>query len=1169
MIIKRAFICVFLVVTIGASAQRFGKPFITNYSSKTFKGHTQNWCIEQDTFGTMYFGNQVGVLSFDGNFWRQIPVNNHSTVRSLTLDKNNCLYVGAVGEFGFLKPDSTGRLEYKSLVHKIDSGYQKFGDVWSCQAVDSVVYFLTDNYLYIYNGEHVKVKTTQGNYFYSCFVLGGALYVHDFGHGLLKKDSQFKLLPGGTAFAQVGIHGLMKGDSNELILATRNNGVYRLDTVKKEIQIFSPTLHDWFVENQVYYATAWSDSLVAFGTLRGGIGLVDQSGKAREVINKANGLQNESVYYLKPTGNELWAALDNGISMVEVNSPVRFWDETMGLKGTINDILKLNNKLYVATGSGVYYLNSHDILDGVLRFKPVHGIESQCWDLYAYSLPSDHSKILYVGASNGLYQVTDSTSFKIRESEAVFQIEGSNLREGVIYLGQKSRLSQIRINTKTNVYTDYTQLLETDKEIRDLYEDESGYLWAGMNYKGVARMWVEDTTVSKFKLFTAEDGLDFKREVRAYDFHGKTIFSTEKGVFNYFPEEGRFYRDTAFENAFKTEKGKITLFSYDSTGNYWINGKYYYKKAGKLYAEDTLLLKRLPDFSVETQYIDRPGSLWVGSTEGLYHVTKADKSVKVNNYHTLIREVSIKNDSVLYFGNAPQKNIPQLNKYNNFIRFKYSAGFFEKPGHVQYSFFLEGYDDQWSEWSTENRKEFTNLFEGTYTFNVKSRNLYNKMGQIDSFTFKVLPPWYRTVWAYIAYVLLTGFLIYIVVYLRTRKLRLDKLKLEGVIRKRTEEIRLQKNELQKTASHLKDANRELKKLSVIAQKTDNAVAIFDAQGNIEWINEGFTQMYGFTLEQFKNEKGENLIKSSANPHIQAAIKKCIRNKETAIYEFFTLTRQNEGIWAQTTLTPILDETGELLKLIAIDGNVTKLKDAEQKIELQRDELEKANKTKDKFFSIIAHDLRGPLSNIFTLLNIIYNDLENFDKDYLKKLIGQLKETTGNTFNLTENLLDWAHLRKDSIQYKPETFYLKELAEENIELFKSQANKKKLILKNEIPESEKVFADVEMIKTVIRNLMGNAIKFTGVGGEITLSASKKENHVLVMVSDTGKGMGPDEVEKLFRIDVHHSTLGTQQEKGTGLGLILTKEFVEKNKGEIYVESKPGKGSVFSFSLPIVK
>jgi len=1151
-------------------SQEYGKPFITNFTSKEFKGHNQNWVIEQDTNGIVYIGNQAGVLIYDGLNWQQVAVSNHSTVRSLSLGHENRIYVGAVGEFGFLHPDNTGVLIYKSLISLVDSTSRNFGDVWNCQTIGDKVYFLTDRFLFEYSGDTIKVFNSKGDYFYSCFAVDSTLYIHDFGYGFchLKNDT-IQPLPNGKNLASASIHAVLPFETDQILLGIRSYGMVIMNVKTGSLSILyqklTGCLNDW----DLYQGIVLDSNHYALGTLRNGIVIIDKLGNIKEVINKRSGLQSESVYYLKNDRGVLWCALENGISIIDWETPIRYWDESVGLKGSITDILRFNHKFYATTGMGLYWLNQKPELPETQEFVAVSNINEQAWSLCHFKT-KNNQPILLVGTSKGLYFLEDSLATRVYRGNSVYKILASQKYPDIIFLGINNQLAVITYNEKNRSFSEPHFIADFDQEIRNLYEDSEGMLWAEILYTGVAKIApvAEGNQITcRVILYGPEKGLNIQREVNFFDYRGVSLFSTENGVYRYNKESDLFLPDSFFMNQFKTEKNKPTLFTIDQAGNGYINGRYLYHKNNSDWLEDSILLKILPEFSIEVQYCDSSNNCWIGSSEGIYKISIPHQTQKKYPFKTLIRKVVTKNDSVLFRGNYYEKQIPRLNHFNNFIRFDYSATYYEKPSDILYSYLLEGYDESWSDWSKEQKKEFTNLFEGTYTFRVKSKNLVGTESLIYSYTFTILPPIYRTVWAYIFYLLLIVAFTLLVVQIRTRKLRSDKIKLESIIQQRTEEIIYQKNQIEQAAKKLQIVNRELEKLSVIAQKTDNAVGVFDKNGNIEWVNHGFTHLYGYTLDQFINEKGQNIISSSANPNIKTAVEACLRTKETTIYQFFTLTRQSEGIWAQTTLTPILDESGAISKLIAIDSNITKLKDAEQQIENQRDELDEANKTKDKFFSIIAHDLRGPLSNIFTLLTIIYNDLDQYPAAQLKELIGQLRESTGKTFNLTENLLDWAHLQKNTIPYHPRMIQIYDLVQENIELFQSQSDKKQISLENKIDPTSVAFADEEMIKTVIRNLIGNAIKFTEKSGKITLHQLIEKDKIWINVSDTGTGMDPQEIEKIFRIDLHHTTLGTNQERGSGLGLILIKEFVEKNLGAVQVESIKGKGSTFSFSLPL--
>ncbi|HEY8935247.1 MAG TPA: tetratricopeptide repeat-containing sensor histidine kinase [Cyclobacteriaceae bacterium] len=231
------------------------------------------------------------------------------------------------------------------------------------------------------------------------------------------------------------------------------------------------------------------------------------------------------------------------------------------------------------------------------------------------------------------------------------------------------------------------------------------------------------------------------------------------------------------------------------------------------------------------------------------------------------------------------------------------------------------------------------------------------------------------------------------------------------------------------------------------------------------------------------------------------------------------------------------------------------------------ELEDLNATKDKFFSIISHDLKGPLNSLTSFSSLLINHIENLSKEEIQMLAKDLDKSIKNLFELLENLLEWSRSQTGNIEFIPEPIELNQLLTINAELLFAQANAKKIAIINNAQNTVQVKAHKNSVNTVIRNLVSNAIKFTPEKGTITLSLQQKANEVIVSVTDTGVGMSEDIIKKLFRLDTKLTTKGTANEKGTGLGLILCKEFIEKNGGRMGVESEPGKGSRFYFSLPL--
>lgn len=231
------------------------------------------------------------------------------------------------------------------------------------------------------------------------------------------------------------------------------------------------------------------------------------------------------------------------------------------------------------------------------------------------------------------------------------------------------------------------------------------------------------------------------------------------------------------------------------------------------------------------------------------------------------------------------------------------------------------------------------------------------------------------------------------------------------------------------------------------------------------------------------------------------------------------------------------------------------------------DLKELNASKDKLFSIIAHDLKNPFSGLLNLSDMILKDVQEKNYDAVEEYASLLKTFSIQGYKLLINLLDWAKVQSNSILITLEPIQLSVLAEENRELIVSAAIQKNISIVYNIPEELRIIADSNMLQTVLRNLLSNAVKFTPVNGIVTLSAENVDDRVLIRVHDNGVGIQPENLKRLFRIDSSFSTNGTSNEYGTGLGLILCMDYLKKMDSEIQVESEVGKGSTFSFSLPL--
>jgi two-component system sensor histidine kinase/response regulator len=394
-----------------------------------------------------------------------------------------------------------------------------------------------------------------------------------------------------------------------------------------------------------------------------------------------------------------------------------------------------------------------------------------------------------------------------------------------------------------------------------------------------------------------------------------------------------------------------------------------------------------------------------------------------------------------------------------------------------------------------------------------------------------------------------------------------------LLEERQEEINQQAEELHAQAEYLTRINQELEKLSIVASHTDNVIIIMDPDANIEYRNRGYEMQYGKITEEPEKNKLVNLREISSNKDINEIIDEILTTKKAVSYEGKAFNKEGKQFWSQTTISPVLNEKNEIVKLIAIDTDISLIKEAEKEIshqkdqiERNRDELKKLNATKDKFFSIIAHDLKNPFHSIMGFSDLLTRSFDTIEDERKKEFMQLIKDSSTSAYNLLENLLDWSRTQTNNIKFSPANIDISQILNVNIQIHSVIAQNKNIEIIHEIPDQIISYADGNMVNTIVRNLLSNALKFTPQGGKIIINAISGKDYVKVNIQDTGLGMDIATKEKLFRIDEFHNTIGTSGETGTGLGLIICHEFILRHGGEINVESEAGKGSTFSFSLP---
>lgn len=369
----------------------------------------------------------------------------------------------------------------------------------------------------------------------------------------------------------------------------------------------------------------------------------------------------------------------------------------------------------------------------------------------------------------------------------------------------------------------------------------------------------------------------------------------------------------------------------------------------------------------------------------------------------------------------------------------------------------------------------------------------------------------------------------------------------------------------------KQAEAMLRQLEKAVETTEVGITITDPDGRIVYTNPAEASMHSYTTGELLGQYA-NIF---APPECRKPQEDQSDTEKFSLWQRERINIRKDGSTFPVKLisNPILDAQGQIIGNVVVCEDITLRKHAEfqllsahQKLKEKNAQLAELNASKDKFFSIISHDLRSPLNVILGYSQLVEENFEEYTPQETKTYIQKIRTSTESLYALLQNLLTWARIQRGVLQHFPEKLDLREIVEQNIELFVSKAEQKQLVLSNAFEQAVYAYADEQMVHTVLRNLLSNALKFTPAGGVIQILAQEQNAHIELAVADTGPGICQENLPRLFRIDSQYTNAGTDGEKGAGLGLSLCKELVEKNGGTIWVESEVGKGTAFRFTLP---
>lgn len=361
-----------------------------------------------------------------------------------------------------------------------------------------------------------------------------------------------------------------------------------------------------------------------------------------------------------------------------------------------------------------------------------------------------------------------------------------------------------------------------------------------------------------------------------------------------------------------------------------------------------------------------------------------------------------------------------------------------------------------------------------------------------------------------------------------------------------------------------------KMLEALISISPDGVGMISLDGKIRLASDKLMEVYGYSPEDRKDIIGRSafeLIDESSHKQLIENINRFLAGElGNNITEYLAIKKDKSRFYIDVNSAFIYDGGGKPIGIVFVERDITERKNTEKEIKQKNIELAELNATKDKFFSIIAHDLKSPFQGLMGYAEILASEYSVLSEEEKLDFISNMSELTKSTYKLLENLLDWARIQTGQMELHPESFHLYDELPQTLLLAKQTARNKKIEFICRVDQSVCVKADRNMLSTVIRNLISNSIKFTYPGGKITLSAERIDDFVKISVSDTGIGIEKEDIKRLFQLDNHLHNAGTSNEKGSGLGLMLCKEMIEKLGGTITVVSQPGKGSIFSFTIP---
>jgi PAS domain S-box-containing protein len=973
--LKIFLILIFLALcTFGQDQVSFETPYIKKFTRDDYNAHDQNWNIAQDSLGLIYVANNDALLIYDGEIWQKIKLHN---VWGLISNEKGVVYFGADNIFGKIEYGSKGDIRIKSFTEQLDKKDRNTGIIQDIYYSGDTTYFLSFNSVFIFVNDKYDSVIKIGTRILGSFLINNQLYYNDKNKGLKKIDNgKIKKLHINENILGSYVFKIINVDDKSLILSSK--GLFytkskKLNLNSNNFKHLDPELSKLIIRVGTTKFKKLSNSKIALYSLTDGILIYNLKTKYKTFLNKQNGLSTNSIISVfEDRDLNLWISTYEGINYVELNYPVRIISEENFTADIITSVNNFKEDIVFTTLSGLYKVkkdrNSNQI------YIHDYNINESCTGTIEYE---DH---LYASSIRGFGEIQNNKFIEIEDFNVPYLLLKIKQFPNYFLLGGGSGITILKYE-KGKIYK--VKNIESSNVDSRYVVEHNGYLWFSIKKGIVSRIKTKDILTDSIIIedFYLTDSLNTNNMF--INLICNKLIVQDGEIIKEFDYKKTEFIETNLKNSIDNSD-MIEL--YIDEGNCsWISNsnilKHLCYKDGK-FIENNKFITRINNIKVSSIFKDTlENRIWIGGTNkiGLINNNKVDTNLQ--DFKILIRNIRV-NDSTIFYGYNLNDSIQNLFQRKSQFLFNFATQFYQANDENKYSYKLEGYNKAWSDWSDINFANYTNLDYGTYTFKVKARNIFGKESNIEQFTFEVEPAFYQTWYAYLLFVIILALIILLVIYLNGKRLKGINLKLEKQIEERTIEIREQ--------------NKELEKLSIVASETDNSVMIYDEDYNLEWVNDGEIRNFGYTLEEIYKKFGRTIIELSFYPKINEVIKEIEETKNSGHYNSKGIRKDGSEIWSRTTLTPIIGENGKIKKIIAIDSDITELKYAEEKIRAQHilitQSLEYAKKIQDAVLPSLS-SLKKEVEDAFILFKP--KDIVSGDFFWMHNISGKIIVATAD------------------------------------------------------------------------------------------------------------------------------------------------------------------------------